>query len=181
MDYRNDGSLYIGGGLTIKPGNTAADTMILTATAGDPFGSYLAAFNIPANLRGDNDDPDGDGIPNLLEYAYGTNPGSSSNGTSLSPSNGLATGATVNSLFPAANLDSAQIFYTTLIRLPKANNGVVIIPQASPDLINYGTGAATITPFGPPVDDGDFVIQNYYMTPGTAAAARGFWRLAATR
>ncbi len=35
---------------------------------------WLKAGSIPENLVGDHDDPDQDGIPNLLEYAFGLNP-----------------------------------------------------------------------------------------------------------
>ena len=36
--------------------------------------TWAEAQSIPEGSRGENDDPDGDGIINLLEYAYGSNP-----------------------------------------------------------------------------------------------------------
>ena len=40
----------------------------------DPFLAYLETAGVPAGQRGENDDPDNDGIVNLLEYALGLNP-----------------------------------------------------------------------------------------------------------
>jgi alpha-tubulin suppressor-like RCC1 family protein/sugar lactone lactonase YvrE len=38
------------------------------------FTTYLINSNVPSNKRSANDDPDSDGIPNLIEYAQGLNP-----------------------------------------------------------------------------------------------------------
>ncbi len=40
----------------------------------DPLDTYLETAGVPANQRGPNDDPDHDGLPNLLEYALGFAP-----------------------------------------------------------------------------------------------------------
>jgi hypothetical protein len=39
-----------------------------------PFDNFLVSAGIPAGQRGEGDDPDKDGINNLLEYALGGNP-----------------------------------------------------------------------------------------------------------
>jgi len=45
----------------------------ITGTA-DPLLAYLTDAGVPAEARGALDDPDGDGIPNLLEFALGLSP-----------------------------------------------------------------------------------------------------------
>lgn len=40
----------------------------------ESFALWAAGQSLPAGEMGENDDPDGDEITNLLEYAYGTNP-----------------------------------------------------------------------------------------------------------
>jgi hypothetical protein len=60
-----------------------------------PFLAYLATAGIPGNQRGPLDDPDGDGIPNLLEYALG-----------LAPATATAAG------LPAAELINSDLTFT---------------------------------------------------------------------
>ncbi len=74
-----DGDLFIGGnfrtintltryyGAYLARGNTGTPPA-------DPFADYLAAAGVPEGMRGPTDDPDGDGILNLMEYALGLNP-----------------------------------------------------------------------------------------------------------
>jgi Immunoglobulin I-set domain len=45
-----------------------------TATAPSAFASYLINANVPANQRGTADDPDADGVTNLVEFALGMFP-----------------------------------------------------------------------------------------------------------
>ncbi len=40
----------------------------------------VAGFPVPANARGPADDPDGDGLPNLVEFALASDPGSPASG-----------------------------------------------------------------------------------------------------
>lgn len=52
--------------------STAADVAVGTPAPADPFADYVAG--LPEDKRGPNDDADGDGASNLLEYALGLNP-----------------------------------------------------------------------------------------------------------
>ena len=59
---------------------TAAATPVVrtfTVNAAPPFQTFLANAGVPANKRGPNDDPDNDGIPNLIEYGLGLAPNTS--------------------------------------------------------------------------------------------------------
>lgn len=49
-------------------------TFVKSVTVGDGFADWIATFDLPEGERGAGDDPDGDGIDNLLEYALGGNP-----------------------------------------------------------------------------------------------------------
>jgi hypothetical protein len=55
-------------------GNTAQTTFSVSVASA--FTTYLANASVPAGMRAAADDPDGDGVPNLLEYALGTDPNS---------------------------------------------------------------------------------------------------------
>ena len=48
--------------------------LVKGVTAGDGFVDWIATFDLSEGERGPEDDPDGDGISNLLEYALGGNP-----------------------------------------------------------------------------------------------------------
>ena len=46
-------------------------------SSGSTFSDAMILLNLPQNLRGSADDADGDGVPNLVEFALGTNAASS--------------------------------------------------------------------------------------------------------
>ena len=70
--------------------DSATETYTLPVT--ETFGGFVAGLT----LTGELDDPDQDGIPSLLEYAFGGNPGSNSNlaegGYPLAPQSAESTG-----------------------------------------------------------------------------------------
>lgn len=75
----NDAASYtvtVTSGATTQTSAAATVAIGTNGPGGDTFGNYLADAGIPENQRGPNDDPDGDGISNLLEYALAFNPAS---------------------------------------------------------------------------------------------------------
>ncbi len=80
-----DGRIYAAGAFTSYRGSTVSRVVLLNAidtipadpgapATANPFDEYLAEFGVPAGQRGATDDPDGDGVPNLLEFALGLDP-----------------------------------------------------------------------------------------------------------
>ncbi|HEX2749802.1 MAG TPA: delta-60 repeat domain-containing protein, partial [Verrucomicrobiales bacterium] len=78
------GRIMVGGAFTIYRNTTVGRIAVLHTNgftpstpplpSGDPFTEFLAAAGVPENKRGAGDDPDNDGIPNLMEYALDLNP-----------------------------------------------------------------------------------------------------------
>lgn len=117
----------------------------------DTLGNYLSAAGVPANLRGPNDDPDGDGVPNLLEYALALNPA----------------GADAASL-PQAMTASSRLTMT----YERARTDVTYVVETSTDLLNW---TATGVDQGAP--DGDGITTASVAMAGSAQ----FLRLRVTR
>ncbi|MGD7653688.1 MAG: LCCL domain-containing protein, partial [Verrucomicrobiales bacterium] len=128
----------------------------------DPLADYLASFGIPANLSGPDDDADSDGVPNLLEFAYQTNPANGGSQPLFSQTPDTLTGSAINALEPAAALDPATVHHVVQIRLPKDPQGVTLTVESTANFPTFGDGSATMLPYGTPVDDGDFILQSYY-------------------
>jgi hypothetical protein len=106
-----------------------------------PFVAYLIAANVPANQRAATDDPDADGLVNLLEFALGGEPMSSSSTptpivqvSGLSPQPVFLT-FTYTRAQPSAVTYSVQTT-TDLINVPWTATGVT---QGTPD----GNGLTT--------------------------------------
>lgn len=81
------GRVWVGGNFTTYLGATANRVVVLNgfdtipADPGAPltaFDNYLISSGVPAGQRGETDDPDNDGISNLLEYALDLPPNVSS-------------------------------------------------------------------------------------------------------
>ncbi len=79
-----DGSVLVGTNIRLVAGRTPGrqdfiQRIQVTAPASGPdpdpgFAAWLAGYNVPVGQDGPDDDPDGDGITNRLEYALGGNP-----------------------------------------------------------------------------------------------------------
>ncbi|WP_193212839.1 delta-60 repeat domain-containing protein, partial [Luteolibacter marinus] len=149
--------------------------------ATDPFESYLVDAGVPPNLRGAEDDADGDGIANLLEFAYGSHPADPGDRPLVSENEGSLTGAEINALSPAAGIDPGARHYVTWIRLPKDPHGVTLVIEAGTDLANLGDGSATLVAFGDAIDEGDTLLQAYYLLEDSNTVPAAFWRISASR
>jgi hypothetical protein len=60
--------------LTVSDGLLTAQTQF-TVTVTETFASWISQYGELGGLNGVQDDPDGDGVPNLMEYAFKLNPG----------------------------------------------------------------------------------------------------------
>jgi len=92
----------------------------------NPIQSWIGSFGLPADGTGTgafNADPDGDGISNLLEYAFKGNP--TVGNASILPSTGQI------------NVSGLNYLTLTFERLTAPSNGVTYTPQASADLADW--------------------------------------------
>jgi predicted esterase len=55
-------------------GSATSLAVPLSITPLEPFQSWIQSSGLPENQRGATDNPDADGVPNLLEFVFGTNP-----------------------------------------------------------------------------------------------------------
>jgi hypothetical protein len=63
--------------------SSAATLTIPGVTPTDPFQAWAVNNQLPANAQGPSDDPDGDGIPNFVEFALSLNPNAKNSGPLL--------------------------------------------------------------------------------------------------
>lgn len=146
------------------------------SSASDPVEEFLAAAGVPENLRSDDDDADGDGVDNLIEYLYQTNPANASLAPRPVNDGESLTGAQIH-----ASLDPAKSYRVILVELPKNRRGLTVEVQVSTDLTDFGTGPASATEFGTPVDNGTTETRTYYLTPAQEDASSLFHRLMVRR
>ncbi|QTN31451.1 hypothetical protein HZ994_03610 [Akkermansiaceae bacterium] len=180
-----NGRLHAIGALTRRVPSATVTTAILTTTVSQPgvavaITNFYTSAGIPPDQQTDDGDFDKDGVPNLLEYLYGSDPGSATSGVSFVGSEQPLTGAAINSI-AAAGLDPAQTYYVVEIRLPKNTKGLTLATAATVNFPNFTDGSGSMNAYGPIIDDGDFTIQRHYTLPSIQAAAKAFWRLEATR
>jgi hypothetical protein len=77
------GRLWCAGGFASYRGDTSKARLVVlnggafesnSGQPADPFADFLETAGVPAAQRGPSDDPDADGITNLMEYALDLNP-----------------------------------------------------------------------------------------------------------
>ncbi|HXI85401.1 MAG TPA: pyrrolo-quinoline quinone [Verrucomicrobiae bacterium] len=128
--------------------------------------NFTSAELTNTSISGDVADPDGDGIPNLMEYALSLNP-------KVPDLNGLPN-ASVQNLAGTNHLTIAykQVLY---------NTDISYTVQVSSDLVTWNSGPGFTAPIGPPVDNGNgtetWTVQD--MAPSDSMPAR-FIRLKIT-
>jgi hypothetical protein len=95
-------------------------------------GGYAAwaAERLPESLRAPDLDADGDGIPNIIEYALGLDP-------MVADVGGLPQGVIENT--------GGQDYLTLTINKDAAATGISLVVEVSSDLINWESGAAATT------------------------------------
>lgn len=141
--------------VTFKTTNTeGSDTKTFSLSVGDPFDHWKdtsfesltgGSSNLLAQMTAD---ADGDGIPNLLEYAFGSDP-LVKNGQEDMPV--LANDENHLELkfrrLHGAGTGTTEDGYTV--------GGVLYTVQWSSDLVNWQTGSADLEQVGPAADNGD--------------------------
>ena len=114
-------------------GQTALYAMI---PAGQTFSQWLTGYTFPPGLSDPEDDADGDGILNVFEFYFGSNPTNSASGAQ----------PTITS----ANVSGQDYPAITFIR-SKNVGGVTLNPQASSDVLfsnSLGTTVASVVDLG---------------------------------
>lgn len=123
---------------------------------------FGASWNNPA-VAGDNADPDGDGVSNLLEYAFGGNPN-----------------AADQSILPA--IDNTGSFFSIIYRKAKAATDLVFTVQESPDLSPNSWKTAVPDPANPPeVRSDDGTVQVIRFTSPQGTTGKKFLRVQVTK
>lgn len=99
-----------------------------------PFEEWLAQFELPAGQRGPGDDPDGDGITNLMEYAL-------EGGDPAAPDTSILSA-------PALVTDGGESYLALAVTLNGSGQGLDFIIEVSADLVtwNSGEGHTTVIP-----------------------------------
>lgn len=131
---------------------------------------WATGYAFAAGQNGADLDPDGDGLSNVFEWLFGSDP--------LLPSGGQMP---AGHRFAAATLGLAgsKSYLGISARVRKNRPGVTLIPEAAASPAGFGTSAAASHAMqaGPPVDDGDFEILRWYYDVPFEDAATGFMRL----
>jgi hypothetical protein len=143
----------------------------------DPsFEAWAQGFAFPAGEGDAEDDPDGDGTKNLLEYLFGTGP--------LAAGTGALPVATVKTAAELGGSTEAGKTYLTLSsRVKKVRPGVTLIPEGSATLegLALPAAAAQMVQAGLPVADGDYETITWHYTVALEDGAKGFVRLRAVK
>ncbi|GAA5482805.1 immunoglobulin domain-containing protein [Haloferula sargassicola] len=167
------GRLWVVGNFTSYQGEAVPRLVVLNgfgnAGSGTPFEDFVSA--LPASEQGENADPDGDGFPNLVEFALDLDP--------AVPSSPLLTSAFRTGPEIFGGLYDLKTYMVLEIETPKDLHGTHLEFEASRDL--SFSDDATATEILPRTDHGHSETRRYYLTPALEDASTLFWRLSATR
>jgi hypothetical protein len=134
------------------------------------YAAWSSALPFPEGKDAPDEDADGDGLANVIEWLFGSDPLDG------------ASGATP----PAESFEAAEIgladgktYLGFRARVLKNRPGVTLIPEAAATPADFGTpaAAASAVQAGPPVDDGDFEIFTWHHGVAIEDAETGFMRL----
>lgn len=89
-----------------------------TLPAGQTFNQWAAGYTFPGGLSAPNDDADGDGIPNIFEFYFASNPTNAASGA-------LPTAVSVNV--------SGQVYPALTFVRSRNVSGVTLLPQVATD------------------------------------------------
>jgi hypothetical protein len=121
--------------------------------------NFTAGELADPTISGDNADPDGDGMPNLMEYAFNLNPKAADLGCVPQSSIQDFSGTQYQVITYNQVLYATDISYTV---------------QVSSDLVNWDSGPGFTMPVLPPTDNGDgtqtWVVRDALPYDGSSAA-----------
>jgi hypothetical protein len=159
-------------------GEVVSQEFTLTVAA-TPFIDYLVHAGVPADQRDPEDDPDGDGQVNLLEFALGGDPNNAVvNGILHSHP---AIDGTDGLLFTIAVRAGTPAF--TGSPVPGATmDGFTYAIQGSPDLVDFGTLVVIGTPVatGLPAAPSGYEYRSFRLASTAGVPAQGFLRVRIT-
>jgi hypothetical protein len=108
-----------------RAGNASPVSSSATLTVAQTFAAWAAGYALSAGRNGPTDDPDADGMTNLLEYALGHDPTSVSLG-----------------LRPSVAKEGGQVVYR--FTRARAVSGIALQTWLSTDLVNWTPGPALV-------------------------------------
>ena len=151
---------------TDAAGNTGTATRTVTVvdTTADPYDTWASSFGLdPATDGAPTADPDGDGIQNLLEQAFGGDPNANN----------------IN-ILPVSEIleDNGQSYLQISYRKPELDNGLTYTVETVTDL--NGTWSSQSSEFelvSTVPDSGGFNLYTYRLVNPTSATSKAFIRV----
>lgn len=182
----SQGRLWCVGTMTTYKGESIPRLVVLNGydptASSDPFIAWAQGYSLPAGRDGFDDNGDGDQWNNGIEFLYRTDPSLSDGpGVLINPGNATDKGTSINALAPGAGLDPSKDYQVVTFRIPKDQRGLSVGIEASLDLNAMSNGSAQATEFGNAVDDGDYELRRYYLTPAASDHSNMWWRLKVTQ
>ena len=160
----------VSGGAYLGSPSTAVLTITNSAPAPSAYAIWKTThFGDNANdplIAGDNADPDGDGVPNILEYAFGTDP-------NVADLNKPVTGIVLSNQFQLQfnrNLSATDLTYTAQAAFGfpgEWSNVVTFLPNTGWQTNTPGSTVIESEPTGEPPDQQVQVIITDPVTPAT--------------
>ncbi|RYD46532.1 MAG: LamG domain-containing protein [Verrucomicrobiaceae bacterium] len=139
-----------------------------------PYAAWKFQYGFTTGTDGHNDDPDHDGVVNLMEYLLGSHP--LTPGTDLLPQAGMMAGPLLGM---AEATDKHYLSFQARVRKDRA--GVTLVPQAAATIegLTAPDASGNVIQAGPPVTDGDFDVFTWYYPVAVedSLAGKGFMRL----
>jgi len=133
---------------------------------------------LPADQRGESDEPDKDGWVNLVEFLFDTDPSDVSAAPPTLPTSSVMTGASLNASYDLA-LDPLKRYRLVEVEIPTNLKGLTVVLEASRDL--SFSDDAMATEVGMPTNQGATQTRRYLITPSVDESSAMFWRMNVTR
>jgi uncharacterized delta-60 repeat protein len=174
------GKIWVGGDFTTYNGQP---TVYLTLLQGDaqsssPLETFLADAGVPEGQRGPDDDPDQDGIANIVEWIYDRDPNEADTGFKVFSALVASDGGSLNALTASTDFAPAEVYFTFSILVPDDRKGAALTIEAAYDLTDFGASSIGVTQVGDPVPvDAGLSRISYAFTSPFSARKVGFVRL----